>query len=552
MDRVKFACSNEAEDQLFVGKASVMPALPKPLVLLGASVRTAATTLRLRYGSNPVAAQHRTWRALMGRFGRTVHGRAAHLGAGLSYEQFQARVPLQTYEQIAPLIERMKHGEADMLWPGQCSFYVLSAGTTTGRPKYLPITGEMMAHFRRAAFAAGFYYTARVGHTGVLRGRHLFLGGSTALASLPESRPFEAYAGDLSSIVAFSLPVWVEKHLYEPGAEIARIGDWDAKVKAITERCWQRDITLLAGMPNWLLVLAEALRVRARSHQRPVNQLRELWPNLECLVHSGMPLGPFVDELRQVLGPGVKFHEVYAAAEGFIAAQDTNSSQGGLRLMADTGLFFEFLPMHDYDETRLASLGAKAVPLEGVKPGVDYALLVTTPAGLCRHAVGDVVRFLATKPPRLIYVGRTKLQLRAFGENVLEKEITDALTSVCAHHGWQIVNFHLAPIFASSLTGQTRGCHEWWVELKPGTVETPTGPVLAAGLDAELRRLNADYSARRKSGIIEPPVVRLVMPGVFEQWMRHRARWGGQHKMPRCRSDREIADELAQLARFHA
>jgi len=243
--------------------------------------------------------------------------------------------------------------------------------------------------------------------------------------------------------------------------------------------------------------VAEALRARARSHQRPISQLQELWPNLECLVHSGMPLGPFADELRQVLGPAVKFHEIYTAAEGFIAAQDTESSRG-LRLMADTGLFFEFLPMRDYDEARLAGLGAKAVPLEGVKPGVDYALLVTTPAGLCRYALGDVVRFLTTKPPRLIYVGRTRLQLRAFGENVSEKEITDVLTGVCARHGWQIVNFHAAPIFASSLTGQTRGRHEWWVELKPGTIETPTGPVLAAELDRAGRDLQFQrFLARR-------------------------------------------------------
>jgi hypothetical protein len=515
-------------------------------------MRTAVTTLRLRYGSNPVAAQHRTWRALVGRMARTVHGRASHLDAGLSYAQFQARVPLQSYEQIAPLVERMKRGEADMLWPGQCSFYALTAGTTTGQPKTLPVTGEMMEHFRRAAFAAGFYYTARVGHTRVLHGRHLFLGGATALAALPESRPFEAYGGDLSSIVAYSLPAWVEKHLYEPGSEIFQIDDWDAKIQAVIERCWQRDITLLAGMPNWLLLLVEAMRERARSQQRPIGQLPELWPNLECLVHSGMPLGPFADELRQVLGPRVNFHEVYAAAEGFIAAQDTNSSQGGLRLMADAGLFFEFLPLRDYDETRLAGLGAKAVPLEGVKPGVDYVLLVTTPAGLCRHVIGDVVRFLAIDPPRLIYVGRTRLQLRAFGENVQEKEITDALTGVCARRGWQVVNFHVAPVFASSLTGQTRGCHEWWVELRPGTVATPTGPTLAVELDTELQRLNAEYSARRKSGVLEPPIVRLVMPGIFEQWLRQRARWGGQHKVPRCRSDREIADELAKLARFHA
>jgi hypothetical protein len=206
--------------------------------------------------------------------------------------------------------------------------------------------------------------------------------------------------------------------------------------------------------------------------------------------------------------------------------------------------------MTDFDETRLSQLGAKAVPLEEVRTGVDYALLLTTPAGLSRYVIGDVVRFASTEPPRLIYVGRTKLQLGAFGEHVIEKEITDVLLGVCQRHGWQIVNFHVAPMFASSLTGQKRGRHEWWVELKAGTAETPTGPLMAAEIDVELRRSNDDYHTKRKGGGLEMPVVRLVIPGVFEHWMRQKGKWGGQHKMPRCRSDREIADELLNLTRF--
>jgi hypothetical protein len=206
--------------------------------------------------------------------------------------------------------------------------------------------------------------------------------------------------------------------------------------------------------------------------------------------------------------------------------------------------------MADFDESKLDQLGRKVVPLVGVKTGVDYVLLLTTPAGLVRYVIGDVVRFTSTEPPRLVYVGRTKLQLSAFGEHVIEKEVTESLTLVCRRKGWTIVNFHVAPIFVNSLTGQNRGRHEWWVELKPGTTSTPTGPQMALELDAELQRLNDDYEAKRKGGGLEAPVVRLVMPGVFEHWLRYQGKWGGQHKMPRCRSDRVIADELAQITSF--
>ena len=165
--------------------------------------------------------------------------------------------------------------------------------------------------------------------------------------------------------------------------------------------------------------------------------------------------------------------------------------------------------------------------------------------------LGDVVRFVSTEPPRLIYVGRTKLQLSAFGEHVIEKELTDSVVAVAQAHGWTIVNFHVAPLFATSLTGQTRGRHEWWIELRPGTAQTPIGTAMATELDAQLMARNDDYEAKRKGGGLDLPVVRLVMPGVFEHWMRHQGKWGGQNKMPRCRSDRAVADGLAQVARFN-
>lgn len=521
----------------------------RSLLNVGVSFLTTRTARKLRDGKDAVPAQERAFAHLCSRLAATAYGRIHSLDAKTTYAQFQARAPLQTYEGFLPYIERMKLGEADVLWPGHCSFYAVSSGTTAGRTKYLPVTDGMMEHFRKAGLDSLLYYTARVGHNGVFRGKHLFLGGSTTLSRLDESKDRVAYAGDLSGITALNLPAWVEKHLYEPGADIAQIADWPAKIQAIAERTWNRDITMLAGIPSWVLILAEAVKARATSGKSRPSHLQAVWPNLECLVHGGVPVGPFVDQLRTHIGPKVNFHEVYPASEGFIATQDAESVLG-LRLMTDTGLFFEFLPMRYFHEANLPQLGQHTVSLEGVQTGVDYALVLSTPAGLTRYVIGDVVRFISTDIPRLVYVGRTALQLSAFGEHVIEKELTDALVAVCHRHDWTIVNFHVAPLFADTAIGHRRGRHEWWVELKPYTAETPTGPVLAAELDVELKRLNDDYEAKRNGGGLDAPHVKLVMPGVFEHWLRTKEKWGGQNKMPRCRSDREIAEELAQVARF--
>ena len=191
------------------------------------------------------------------------------------------------------------------------------------------------------------------------------------------------------------------------------------------------------------------------------------------------------------------------------------------------------------------------VPLSGVKPNTDYALVLTTPGGLARYVLEDVVRFVSTEPPRLLYVGRTTLRLNSFGEQVMEKELTDALAAVCTRQKWSLVNFHVAPLPpGKTTTGPVRGRHEWWIELKPGTIATPIGPQIAAELEIELTRANPTYAARRRGNVLDGPVVRLVMPGVFEHWLRYQGRWGGQHKLPRCRSDRLIADELAQITNF--
>ncbi|MFT3868974.1 MAG: GH3 auxin-responsive promoter family protein [Nibricoccus sp.] len=522
-----------------------MPVLPRSLLTIGARFLTVRTTRRLRDPQRILPAQHKTFARLTSAMARCSFGRENGLHPGITYTEFQAKIPLRTYENFIAPIERMKRGEADVLWPGRCRYYAVSSGTTAGRTKYLPITDAMLAHFRQAGLDSLLYYAARTGSTSVFSGKQLFLGGSTALAYIEESKPFEAWAGDLSGITATHMPGWVNHYLYEPGADVAQIGNWPEKIKAIAERTHNRDLRLVAGIPSWVLILAAAVRERAAKGSALSADLRAVWPNLECLIHGGVPIAPFAEELRATLGAGVNFHEVYPASEGFIATQDADAALG-LRLMTDVGLFFEFLPLNEFDETRLGELGPKAVPLEGVKAGIDYALVLTTPAGLMRYVIGDVVRFVSTDIPRLVYAGRTKLQLSAFGEHVIEKELTDALAIVCQRHGWTPVNFHVAPLFVDAATGRNRGSHEWWIELK--TLPEPSiTAIFAAELDAELIRLNDDYEAKRKGLGLEPPVIRLVASGTFEQWMRAHGKWGGQSKMPRCRSDREIADALAKL-----
>ncbi len=503
---------------------------------------------RLQQAGAGLAAQDDSYRVLMGQLARTGFGRQAGLAPNLAYRDFSRRVELRTYEGFAPYVQRMLRGESDVLCPGRCAHFAVSSGTTAGPSKWLPVPAAMLAHFRAAGLDSMLFYAHRAGGGSVFRGRHLFLGGSTALVPVPGTTP-PIWSGDLSGITALNLPWWAERHLYEPGVAIAQMADWPAKLAAIARRTLRADITLVAGIPSWLLVFAETMRAHAAGELgRSPETLRELWPNLECLVHGGVPVAPFSAELRAAFGSGVALHEVYPASEGFIAAQDAEP-EAGLRLLADRGLFFEFLPAADYHEEALGDATTRVLPLEGVKPGEDYVLVLTTPAGLVRYVIGDVVRFVTANPPRLVYVGRTRLQLSAFGEHVIEKELTDALAAVCRRAGLSVTGFHVAPLFPDPAAGRPRGRHEWWVELRPAAGQPEVNSAEFAGeLDRELAARNDDYAAKRAGHGLEIPAVRFVRPGRFEQWLKQHGKWGGQGKMPRCRSDRIVADELALLA----
>lgn len=521
----------------------------RKLLATGASALVGSARRRLARLGDGRAAQHQAFAAYCAAASRTRYGRDNGITANLDHGQFQARVPLRTYEDLHPYVEDAKRGAADVLWPGRCLHYAVSSGTTAGRTKYIPVTREMQAHFSRCGLDSLLFYANRAGRSTVFEGRHLFLGGSTTLTPLGEGYDPDGVCGDLSGITALNMPSWADRLLYEPGLQVAQIGDWPSKLRAIVDRCAGRDIRLVAGIPTWAMILFEHLRAGKLAAGGTFADMRSVWPHLECFIHGGVPIGPFTRELRRWLGEDVRFHEVYPASEGFIAVQD-DAPEAGMRLLVDAGVFFEFLPMDVFDESRLGELGPQAVPLEHVRTGVNYALVMTTPAGLCRYVIGDVVQFTSRNPPRLVYAGRTKLALSAFGEHVIEKELTDALQTVAGPRGWEVANFHVAPLLETLPDGRKRARHQWFIELRSGACPEPAElAAVAASLDADLIRANDDYEAKRKGGGMEPPDVCFVPAGTFEAWLKRAGKWGGQNKMPRCRSDRQVADGLVELAR---
>ncbi len=522
-----------------------MTLAPRFLVNFWAGYAVTKFRRQLTATGRAVPAQAAAFGRLMTQSAGTQFGRSHGLTAATTYAQFREKVPPRLPGYFAPLVARMRAGEADVLVPGRCPLFVETAGTTGEGARLLPVPAPMLAHVRRALRDSLYLYAARAGHARVFFGRHLHAGTSTALTE-------ENGTGrtGLDGLLARCLTPWAETNLYAPPPAIARLAEGPEKTAATITAMLPHNVTLIGGTPRAVSALVHAAREAAGPDQRRPH-LQALWPNLECFVHTGAPLGLHQEALRAALGPTVASHELFAAAEGLFAAQD-NALPPGLRLLADAGVFFEFLPLRRFNEETLAQAGDECLPLAQVQPGTNYVLVLTTPAGLCRYVSGDIVRFLSVDPPRLLFAGRTKMLLNRFGEQVSERDLTNTLLDVCSRNGWQPVHFHVAPYSQRIAAGQTVNCHEWWLELRTHSSKTPTANVLGPEFDAELIRRNRDYATRRTNRSINEPSVRLVMPGIFDQWAQAGHPASGSGRMPACCSDRLIADQLAALARFHA
>ncbi len=472
--------------------------------------RTFGARAVARKHATPGPAQARILRELTTAFAATEFGRAQGIQASMSYDVFRRRVAPRGAEAFHPLLERVRRGAADVLWPGTCTHFIRTAGTSTGRPRSVPWTDALAAHHRQAGLDALLFLAER--SPGILRGPLHFLSRPTATGTRPgfSTSPLVAYPyadDDFGTLAPAHLPAWLPS-------------DPEATAPVVCTH------------PRRLLDL---LLEREKKASR-----------LTCAVIGGSPSLPWRNALAEAAGR-TAIHEVYGTAEALVAVEDGEREQG-LRVLCATGVFFEFLPFADYEEGRLPHLGERALPLDAVQPGVDYIILVTTPGGFCRCPLGDIVRFVTVAPHRLQVRGRADQRLNALGEATGEAELLAAITVVCRRRDWSLRHVHVAPVVAHSLTGQQRGHHEWWVELKPGSRETPTGPVLAEALDRELQVSSQAYTAARATGRLEPPVVRLVMPGVFSNWLQSAPNRRGT--TPTCRGDRLVADALAEIARF--
>jgi hypothetical protein len=473
----------------------------------------------------PIDVQARTLHRLLHRARATRFGRDHGFDRIRSVADFQRRVPLRTYESLwADYLQERYPVFEDLTWPGRIPFLALTSGTTRGPTKYIPVSAEMLASNRRAVTTMLALHFQAHPNCQLFRGRLFFLGGST---DLRRTNPGVS-EGDLSGIVAAELSPYLRPFTF-PGLELALETDWDRKLSRLANLSLTEPISLVGGVPSWLLMLFQKLL-----EQTGKETLVEVWPGLELVVHGGVKFDPYRATFRSIVGSTrVRLLETYACSEGFIAFGDPATEL--LRLVFDHGLFYEFVPAAE-----LASAEPSRHWLGTAVCGVNYALVVSTCAGLWAHSVGDTIRFESLDPPLITFTGRTQQTLSAFGEHLINEELEAAVASAAASTKAAVRDWHVGPVFAGAL-----GYHQYVVEF----IAEPADPERFRDLlDAELARRNDDYQAHRSPGVGLPsPAVLVARPGSFEAWMRCRGRLGGQNKVPRIDNSGSQTRELVEF-----
>jgi hypothetical protein len=472
---------------------------------------------------------------------------------------YREAVAVSDWYAYAPLIERMRVGaEPDLLWPGLVQDFAQTSGTTSG-DKFIPVSKQML----RSNFLASldiFTHLSRFGISlsGMLAGKCVFLGGSTNLETSPQG----VRTGDLSGIVT-PLIRWPLNKIYLPGKDIALMSHWPTKIDAMAKRCMGEDVRMVSGMCSWALVLFEKVMELARAQGRSVRTIRDVWPNFRVFVHGGVKYAPFDPKVRLAYsgamdGQDVAYRlELYPASEGFVAIQDTRHDPG-LRLNVDQFNFFEFVPLEE-----IASASPTAHACWEVEKGQRYVVVLSTCAGLYRYVLGDVVEFdtipdsprwaprvegrsSGEGPCRLRIVGRHRLFINAFGENLIVEHIENAVASASKSAGVLVGEFTAAPVYPAP---GVRAGLELAVELEGATLATHTLQAFRDAFDASLKHQNVDYTTKRTDGLgMAEPTITVLPPGAFHRWLERKGKLGGQHKCPRCQNGREVIDSLCEVA----
>lgn len=456
----------------------------------------------------------------------TLYGKKYGFSSVASYDDFKNNVPVVSYEEFEPYIEKARKGEKDIFWPGQVKNFAKSSGTTNAKSKYIPITEEslQLCHLKAGKDLVSIYANNHPDNQLFLN-KNLRLGGSAELYE-----DFNTKFGDLSAILIDNLPFWVEITT-TPSKKVSLMSEWETKLKAIVEEVKTEDVGSLTGVPSWMMVLLQRVLNETKK-----TSISEIWPNLEVFFHGGISFTPYRDQYRQLIGKDINYYEIYNASEGFFGIQDRSKSDEML-LMLDYGIFYEFIPM---DKFRTEN--PETVTLDQVETGKNYAVVLTTNGGLWRYLIGDTVIFTSLDPYRIKISGRTKHYINAFGEELMINNVETALEKACKETGASVSEYTAAPVFMT--TGES-GAHEWIIEFSkiPENLHH-FGEIL----DTSLKAVNSDYEAKRYNDMtLKAPIIHLAKPNLFYRWMEQRGKLGGQNKVPRLSNSREFIDPLLLL-----
>tara|TARA_R110000868_G_scaffold57646_3_gene178022 strand:- start:3914 stop:5428 length:1515 start_codon:yes stop_codon:yes gene_type:complete len=457
----------------------------------------------------------------------TEIGRKYDFGSILSYATFADRVPISSYEEIEPDIERTRRGEQNIFWPTSIKWFAKSSGTTNAKSKFIPVSLEALedCHYKSSKDLLCLYLNNNE-NSQLFTGKSLRLGGSKELYE-----DNGTFFGDLSAILIDNMPFWAELSS-TPSSKVSLMSEWESKLKAIIKESTQENVTSLAGVPSWMLVLLNnVIEETGKDH------LFQIWENLEVYFHGGVSFNPYKDQYKKLLPrKNFNYYEIYNASEGSFAIQDRNNSDE-LLLMLDYGIFYEFIPMETYN-----AADQKIVPLWGVEKHKNYAIIITTNAGLWRYKIGDTIKFTSINPYRIKITGRTKHHINVFGEELIIENAEEALKSICAKTGAEIKDYTAAPIF---MAGKEKGGHEWIIEFRKPPEELA---YFTEFLDNALKSLNSDYEAKRYNNItLKMPKVHIARENLFYDWLKSKDKLGGQHKIPRLSNKRDYVEELLRM-----
>ncbi len=475
----------------------------------------------------PNEVQHELLLNLVQRAKNTDFGKKYDFKSISSYRDFTARVPLSTYESIADTINRTRKGEQQLFWDAPIKLFAKSSGTTNAKSKFIPVSQEALddCHYKASKDLLCLYLNNNE-NSKLFTGKNLRLGGSKQLYQENGST-----FGDLSAIIIDNMPFWAE-FSSTPSNAISLMTNWEDKLQATVNEVITQNVTNIAGVPSWMLVLLNHV-LENTQHKH----LLDLWQDCEVYFHGGVSFEPYREQYKKLFpSPDFNYYEIYNASEGFFAIQDRNNSDE-LLLMLDYGIFYEFIPMDTFGGAQQHIL-----PLSEVQIGVNYAMVITSNAGLWRYQIGDTIRFTNTNPYRIKVTGRTKHHINVFGEELMIENSDTALKIACKNTATEIVEYTVAPIF---MKGKNNGAHEWLIEFKvpPKNIDNFTQI-----LDNALKTLNSDYEAKRQhNSTLSLPKVRIAPSGLFYNWLKQNSKLGGQNKIVRLSNSREFLEELNRL-----